>query len=305
MFGVMFHHFHDDDVYGRSQGSLNAAQLDQFIARLKQKYTLLNALDWQARALKQQLQPGDICLTFDDALRCQWDIALPVLQAHKLTAFWSVYTCVLQGQLHQLEVYRQFRHTAYADMADFYADFQNTMTDWLGDTPPNIPEGYLTEYAFYSLGDRQFRYWRDEMLTTLQYDQLMQKLMLKKWYTPATTDFWISSDQVIALHQQGHVVGLHSHTHPTDMDALPLTEQEAEYHQNLLILTDLLGARPLAMAHPSDRYSDETLSLLTRMGLRVGFAAKPNQSGHPLTLPRVDHTGLKVLPLSGIAKMAL
>jgi peptidoglycan/xylan/chitin deacetylase (PgdA/CDA1 family) len=304
MFGVMFHHFHDDNAHKRSQGSLDAAQLDALITRLKQNYTLLDAPVWQARALRQQLQPGDVCLTFDDALRCQWDIALPVLQAHQITAFWFVYTCVLQGELHPLEVYRQFRHTAYPAMADFYADFQQALTDMLGDMPPYAPVDYLTDYPFYTLGDRQFRYWRDELLTPSQYGHLMQQLMLKKWVTPASSDLWLTADHVKALHQQGHIIGMHSHTHPTNMDALPVAEQQAEYHQNIVILTDLLGTRPLAMAHPSDRYSADTLAMLTHMGVRMGFSAHLDSSGHMLTMPRVDHTALTVLPLSGLMQTA-
>ena len=53
---------------------------------------ILPADEWMARATSDRLDENDLCLTFDDALRCQYDVALPVLEKYGLTAFWFVYS---------------------------------------------------------------------------------------------------------------------------------------------------------------------------------------------------------------------
>jgi peptidoglycan/xylan/chitin deacetylase (PgdA/CDA1 family) len=51
---------------------------------------ILPARQWMQCALTATLRPTDVCLTFDGGLRCQYDVALPVLRFYGLTAFWFV-----------------------------------------------------------------------------------------------------------------------------------------------------------------------------------------------------------------------
>ena len=37
--------------------------------------------------MKQNLEDTDVCITFDDNLKCQYEIALPVLDKYSLKAF--------------------------------------------------------------------------------------------------------------------------------------------------------------------------------------------------------------------------
>jgi hypothetical protein len=76
--GVMFHHFHDDR-HRRGQGSISAEQLVELIEHLGRN-DILPAQEWMRRAAVGALTDTDTCLTFDDALRCQYDVALPVLR---------------------------------------------------------------------------------------------------------------------------------------------------------------------------------------------------------------------------------
>ncbi|WP_262422821.1 hypothetical protein [Brevundimonas denitrificans] len=84
----------------------------------------LSPQDWTERALAGRLGPDDLCLTFDDALLCQSEIAAPVLKAYGLTGFWFVYSSVLEGRSERLELYRHFRSTRFGDVDEFYAAFQ-------------------------------------------------------------------------------------------------------------------------------------------------------------------------------------
>ena len=57
------------------------------------------------------LEPSDICLSFDDALRCQYDLALPVLKEYKIKAFFFIYSALLCGIDNYLEIFRDFKFT--------------------------------------------------------------------------------------------------------------------------------------------------------------------------------------------------
>lgn len=91
-----------------------------------------------------------------------------------------------------------------------------------------------------------------------------------------------------------HIIGLHSDTHPTAMAKLPTADQQMEYTVNFLYLKELLGEAPLAMSHPCDSYNENTLSVLRKLGIKLGFRAVPfpleNQS--MLEMPREDHASL-------------
>src|SRR4051812_1212306 len=103
----MFHHFHGG-AHARGQGAISAQQLDELLDFVGAG-RILPALEWQERSTRGTLAPDDLCITFDDALRCQVDIALPVLESRGLTAFWFVYSSVFEGVRERLEIYRHVR----------------------------------------------------------------------------------------------------------------------------------------------------------------------------------------------------
>ena len=65
---AMFHHFHGVG-HKSGQGSISSDQFADILDWLQQKYTVLDAHDFQAAALSGTLEPSDVCLSFDDALR--------------------------------------------------------------------------------------------------------------------------------------------------------------------------------------------------------------------------------------------
>lgn len=96
------------------------------------------------------------------------------------------------------------------------------------------------------------------------------------------------------LHREGHRLGLHTHTHPTRLDTMTAEEQRLEYCTNRAHLEKLVGEKIRVMSHPSNAYSEITLTLLQRMGLDLGFRsnmAPVNRRG-PFEYPREDHTNL-------------
>jgi peptidoglycan/xylan/chitin deacetylase (PgdA/CDA1 family) len=82
---------------------------------------------------------------------------------------------------------------------------------------------------------------------------------------------WMEPDHLRRLHADGHVLGLHTHTHPTRIADLDRQQQLREYRDNYTCLMSLLGERPTTVAHPCNSYSRDTLDILRRLGIRMGF----------------------------------
>ena len=87
----MFHHFHDDKLHKRGQGSINKDdfyKLVKFIGRRN----IIGAEEFFNRFKENKLKPKDVCFTFDDGIRCQYDVALPVLEDLNIKSFFFVYS---------------------------------------------------------------------------------------------------------------------------------------------------------------------------------------------------------------------
>ena len=88
---------------------------------------ILSAPEFIERYKQKRLKKNHVCLTFDDSLKCQFDIALPVLEDYKIKAFFFVYSSAISNHPDLLEIYRFFRHNYYSSMDKFYEDFFNNL----------------------------------------------------------------------------------------------------------------------------------------------------------------------------------
>lgn len=297
--GIMFHHFHRASGVG-GQGSLSAAELRELIAWVGME-RILPAQVWLERAEQGELDLDDVCLTFDDNLRCQYEIALPVLQELGLTAFWFVATATLSGQPHRLEVYRRFRTEHFASVDAFYEAFDEAieLSAYAGAVHSGLerfdPQTYLGEFAFYSDSDRRFRFIRDQVLGRRRFEHVMDRMIADHGLSleALSAGLWMDAACLRHLHEENHVIGLHSHTHPTRLEYLHPEAQFREYRENLLALRRVIGESPRTVSHPCNSYNQTTLTILRRLGVSVGFRANMRLADiTELEFPREDHANL-------------
>jgi len=297
--GVMFHHFHDD-FHARGQGSISAGDLVRLINQIGRN-RILPAGEWLERACHNTLRDGEICLTFDDCLLCQYDVALPVLRDLDLTAFFFVYSSVLQGNIEMLEVYRHFRMTGFESVDAFYDAFFAAV----GSSSSSYrvsqallrfnPREYLAQFPFYTSSDRKFRFVRDDVLGPDAYHGVMNEMLAEHDVDrhAVARRLWMTADHVRQLHTAGHVIGLHSHSHPTRLQRFSPQQQRDEYTENWKTVRQITGSPAMAMSHPCNSYSPYTLAILRQLGVRVGFRANMMQSEYcSLEHPREDHANL-------------
>lgn len=235
MHGIMFHHFHDENKHIKCQGSLNAQELEELLDFYQNRYKLISAQEFREKVLRNELDCNEACLTFDDTLKCQYDIAYPVLKARGLTAFWFVNTLPLEGGVSALELYHHFRFKMFYNVDEFYETFfecvQELQKDLQIDYKKSIDNfdynSYKKNATFYTYNDKKFRYIRDVILKGESYDKIMNIMMERKGYDAhkVVNDLWISVDDVKKLYGEDHIIGLHSHSHPTMLSALSYDEQ--------------------------------------------------------------------------------
>jgi peptidoglycan/xylan/chitin deacetylase (PgdA/CDA1 family) len=295
----MFHHFAGEG-HPPVPGALTAAALADLLDAQGRGH-LLPAREWARRAETGTLADTDVCLTFDDSLRSAYDLALPVLERMGLTAFWFVYTSVVVGDVSSFELDRQFANRLFPTLEAFHQAFLDTVArgPYAGDVQAALatfePRAYIADYAFYTDGERRFRFVRDEILGPARYRESMDTLMDARGADRRrlAENLWLDAACLRRLHSAGHVIGLHSHTHPFRLAALPAAEQEREYRVNHVRLTEIVGEAPTTMSHPSNSYSPQTLCILEALGVRLGFRTDLAPAASPLEHPRQDPANLR------------
>jgi len=298
--GIMFHHFRGENQ-PKAQGSISAEQFGQIIDLVQSTSTILSSSEYLHLAQQNLLQDNHTCLTFDDALRSQIKVAVPVLDSLNIQGFFFVYSSAFLGNPDPLEIYRYFRNNYYTDFEPFFTDFMSIAQQQFGEMIQSSLQGfqpgtYLANAPYYSDNERIFRFLRDNVFVDNQYDTIMNLLMSERKFNPndVMDELFMTTADIQLLQQKGHEVGLHSHGHPTTMHKLSKQTQQTEYQTNYDFLKNALGVNPQTMSHPNGNYSADTLDILRQMGISLGFRAtmSPPIAPSVLEIPREDHSNL-------------
>jgi len=300
-FGIMFHHFHGKN-HPVGQGSISANDLDQMIAWLRKDYEILNIEEFFQKALVGKLTTKETCLTFDDSLLCQYEIAVPVIESHGLTALFNVYSSAFSGKPDPLEVYRYFRSVSYKNFDGFFDDFFLTIkeefsSDYVkGKLKFSREREIYDGFPFYTENDKVFRFFRDKILGPSNYNQIMIDLMKKKKFDSSEVPMkvFMTATQLEQLNRKGHSLGLHSDTHPTQIQSLSKEAQVREYTRNYDFLRNITGTGARVVAHPCGQYSETTLEILHQLKVDIGFRDSLNvpYAKSLLEIPREDHSNI-------------
>lgn len=300
-FGIMFHHFHGEN-HPAGQGSISADDLDQMIAWLRKDYEILNIEEFFQKALAGKLTTKETCLTLDDSLLCQYEIALPVIESHGLTALFNVYSSAFSGTPDPLEVYRYFRSVAYKNFDEFFDDFFTMIKERFSSGYVKGMSRFSREreiydgFPFYTENDKILRFFRDKILGPSNYNLIMIDLMNQKMFNTSDVPkkVFMTVGQLEQLNRKGHTLGLHSDTHPTQIQSLSKEAQVREYTRNYDFLKNITGTGARIVAHPCGEYSETTLEILHQLEVGVGFRSNLNipYAKSLLEIPREDHSNI-------------
>ena len=276
--GIMFHHFHDNDVHTKNQGSLdkeNFYKMINFIGR----DNILDADVFFDKFKQNKLKENEVCFTFDDAIKCQIDIALPILEELKIKSFFFVYTSIFEGKPDNLEFFRYFRMNYFNSVEEFYNNFYQVLNKDLKNFFENSYDKIKTvkiKSPHYSIEDIKFRLIRDYFLTKNEYEEIMFTMFKEKKfkYKDFFKKLYFQKEDLKELDNLGHLIGLHSHNHPTLLENLNYDEQKTEYEKCLASISDVLNKPKKEikyMSHPCGSYNNFTLEILKELGIELGF----------------------------------
>ena len=86
---------------------------------------------------------------------------------------------------------------------------------------------------------------------------------------------FIGRGDIVALRRRGHVIGTHSHSHPTRMSRCTPGELEREWSESRAILSDILGEPVTAASVPGGYYSRRVAEAAALAGIRYLFNSEP------------------------------
>lgn len=297
--GLMFHRFHNSGTTPLGQGCLNEVEFEEILHVVGVEH-ILSPEEWLAKVKSQSLQNDDICITFDDGLKSQFDVALPVLDRYSIKAFWFIFSSVFDGEIDKNEVYSCFATTAYTTFDEFVEGFFQfypiSQADLEARGYSHFAKVQREAYPVYSENDIRFRFVRNTLLIRKDFEAVMDGMIEASGLSVAEIGegLWLNNEHLHSLHQRGHRIGLHSYNHPFVMAELPVKEQEEQYVRNYQHIRHVTGDIVECMAHPLNSYTQETIDFLSGMGVVCGFRSNmsvPHSkqiNGHPLELARND-----------------
>ncbi len=299
IFPVMFHHFHDGKRHIKTQGSFNKDKFYKLIKKIGLR-NILSPHDFFNRVKEKKLKSNQTCITFDDGIKSQFDIAFPILVEFKLTGFFFIYTSIFDKKINFLELNRYFREKYFKNVNDYYEEFYLIIKknlDWnkIKNTVEKNKK-YISRqkriYNFYSTSDIRFRFIRNYLLSEQQFNKINIKLFKNHNfdYKKANSKLYINSNHLKILVKYKNIIGLHSHSHPTNLKAFSYKKQFSDFKFNKLKIEKITKQRVFSLAYPLGQYNSHTIKVARRLGIKLAFLSNTISPKNNLLLtPREDH----------------
>lgn len=88
-------------------------------------------------------------------------------------------------------------------------------------------------------------------------------------------DKFLNKEQIKDLHQRGHTIAAHSHTHPRNMTLLSEQDLLYEWNTSVSILKDIIQSPIIVASIPSGFCSEMVVNTAIKSGIRVLYTSKP------------------------------
>ncbi len=312
--GIMFHHFHDGKQHVKSQGSITKEDLVKIIKFIGRK-NILDAEIFREKLLNNNLKENQVCFTFDDGIKSQIDIALPILEEYKIKSYFFVFTNIFEGVRNNLELFRYFRNNLFENINEFYDLFFREFEKNCSKNLNELLEKYKNDLdnikkisPFYSEKDIKFRLIRDKYFKDLEYVEFMQHLFKLKNFDiddpKIIKKLNFDKSDLITLNSLGHSIGLHAHSHPMLLENLSYDQQREEYQNCIISISKIIQKSEnsiKSMSHPCGSYNSDTLKILENLNIDLGFKntmLKEKKRGNgkinnsKFEIARQDHTNI-------------
>jgi peptidoglycan/xylan/chitin deacetylase (PgdA/CDA1 family) len=251
-------------VHARADGLFPAepdsAHFDRICSWLARWFEVL-PLDAAVRCLAAADLPARAaCITFDDGYADNHDVALPILQRHRLTATFFVATGYLDGG-------RMFNDSIIETVRSARGTVLN-VTDLAEGLPPqldisdlaarrNAIATLISAFKYRSVQDR---------------DRLTADLQRRAQVDALPNDLMMRSAQVRALHEAGMQIGAHTVTHPI-LARMNDEDASREITESRHALEQIIEAPVPLFAYPNGRPGEDYSVRTVELARAAGFSA--------------------------------
>ncbi|MCZ4313788.1 polysaccharide deacetylase family protein [Comamonadaceae bacterium G21597-S1] len=216
-----------------------------------------------------RLQAGTLparaaCITFDDGYGDNYQVALPILKRHGLSATFFVSTGYLDGGcMWNDAVIEAVRRTHLSSL---------DLDDLIPEGAVNLPVASVADKAAaidYII--KQLKYRPDRERAAL-ITQVAGRAAIR-----LPTDLMMTSQEVRAMRSAGMLIGAHTVSHPI-LAALDADAARFEMQQSKKALENLLGERVAFFAYPNGKpvadYSSETVAIVRDVGFDAALSTR-------------------------------
>jgi peptidoglycan/xylan/chitin deacetylase (PgdA/CDA1 family) len=242
---------HKDPLF---PAEVDQADFDHDLHRIKSMFNVISLLDAVRHTAAGSLPPRAACITFDDGYADNAEVALPILQRHKLPATFFVATGFLNGG--------------------------RMWNDTVIELVRRHPAGVIDASSI-GLGSHQVD-------STAQRQQAIQALIGQLKYLPLAhrldqvsrlvdiggialpDNLMMSSSQVNELNNGGMDIGGHTVNHPI-LAKLPPTKARLEIAEGKLALENIIGEPVRLFAYPNGKPGTDYLAEHVAMTRDLGF----------------------------------
>jgi peptidoglycan/xylan/chitin deacetylase (PgdA/CDA1 family) len=267
-------------------GEVDSADFDRDLRRIGSMFKVISLEDAVRHSAAGSLPPRAACITFDDGYADNAEVALPILQRHRLPATFFIATGFLNGgRMWNDSVIEMVRRAP-----DGALDFN----------------GYgLGAHPVTSVAERQAAI--KALIGQLKYLPMAERLdqvnrLVEAVGAALPTNLMMTTAQVVQLHQAGMGIGAHTVNHPI-LASIPLERARAEIAQGKEALEAMIGEKVPLFAYPNGKpgadYRAEHVALVKELGFEGAVStAWGARKGTPdvFQLPRFspwDRTALR------------
>lgn len=274
---ILFHHFHSLNRFYESPGSLTEDSFNKFIKLNKNKIISASNLN--------NKQNNKFLLTFDDGLKCQYKIALPILEEHKIKSIFFFFTNHLCGEHYTIENIRFFKYQYYSNTKEYFKHFVKVCEEKFQKKidPKNkkirkLINFYKKQSPYYLKEEVYIKILRDNILSEGQYIKIIKRMMKdKKLSVVKLSDkLYMNEKDIYNISKLNHVIGLHSHWHSHKNYCFSKSKEKEDYKKNKYILEKIIKKKIITASYPFGNFTKNSQYILNQLDIKFAFLKNEN-----------------------------
>lgn len=298
MKAVMYHYVREYDPEFPYFRNLDVNDFRQQLDYFESRFGFISQDDFSL-ALQKGINPEGVLLTFDDGLKDHFTYVLPILKQRGLWGIFYIPT-MMYGTGRLLDV-----HKTHLLLGKFTGrEVYDCLLDCIQDsylTHQHVKEFKELTYSdqinddYSLLVKRTLNYFIDLKYRTHVLDKVMNVFFQNA--DELWESFYLSHDEIYALHESEMIVGSHTVTHPV-MSQLSIEKQKKEIEDSFAFLKTIIGEfRTKTFCYPYGGFHSFTAStehFLMQEGCAFSFNVETRDIDvkdllcRPQALPRYD-----------------